>query len=59
LNTVRIEDTILETGLVVEAFVIGYPDKLLGHKLIAAADAKEAQISECCSCFVRTVSAAV
>jgi acyl-CoA synthetase (AMP-forming)/AMP-acid ligase II len=46
INTQEIEDTILETGLVVEAFVTGYPDKLLGHKLIAVAVAKEPHIDD-------------
>lgn len=40
INTQEIEDMLLETDLVVEAFVAGYPDKLLGHKLIALAVAK-------------------
>jgi len=44
INTQEIEDMILETGLVVEAFVAGYPDKLLGHKLIAVAVAREQRI---------------
>lgn len=42
INPQEIEDAILETGLVVEAFVMGYPDNLLGYKLIAIAVAKEA-----------------
>jgi acyl-CoA synthetase (AMP-forming)/AMP-acid ligase II len=42
INTQEIEDTILETALVVEIFVTGCPDELLGHKLIALAVAKHA-----------------
>jgi acyl-CoA synthetase (AMP-forming)/AMP-acid ligase II len=43
INTQEIEDVILETGLVVEAFVTGYPDKLLGYKLFVAAVAKKVE----------------
>jgi acyl-CoA synthetase (AMP-forming)/AMP-acid ligase II len=42
INTQETEDTILETGLVIEIFVTGCPDELLGHKLIALAVAKHA-----------------
>lgn len=45
INTQEIEDVILETGLVIETFVTGYPDKLLGHKLIATAAAKKEHIN--------------
>lgn len=40
INTQEIEDLLLETGHVIEAFVTGYPDPLLGHRLIAMAVAK-------------------
>lgn len=40
INTQEIEDMLLETGHVIEAFVTGYPDALLGHRLIAMAVAK-------------------
>ena len=33
INTQEIEDAIMETGLVVEAAVIGIPDEMLGHRL--------------------------
>ncbi len=45
INPQEIEDAILETGLVVEAFVIGYPDKLLGNKLTIVAVAKKELIN--------------
>jgi long-chain acyl-CoA synthetase len=35
INTQEIEDVIMETGIVVEAVVLGVPDELLGNKLIA------------------------
>jgi long-chain acyl-CoA synthetase len=35
INTQEIEDIIMETGLVVEAAVIGIPDEMLGHRLAA------------------------
>lgn len=35
INTPEIEDAIMETGLVVEAVVLGVPDRMLGHKLVA------------------------
>jgi len=40
INTQEIEDAILASGLVVEAVVLGIPDKLLGHKLVALATPK-------------------
>jgi acyl-CoA synthetase (AMP-forming)/AMP-acid ligase II len=45
INTQEIEDAILETGLVIETFVLGYPDKLLGHKLSIVAVSKGEEIS--------------
>lgn len=44
VNTQEIEDLILETGLVIEAFVTGIPDTMLGHKLMAIAVAKNKHI---------------
>lgn len=44
INTQEIEDLLLETGLVIETFVTGYPDKLLGNKLIAMIVVKNKQI---------------
>lgn len=43
INTQEIEDLIMETGLVVEAFVTGSPDKLLGNKLVAIVVARDKQ----------------
>lgn len=43
VNTQEIEDLLLETGLVIETFVAGYPDKLLGNKLIAMVVARNKQ----------------
>jgi len=40
INTQEIEDAILASGLVVEAVVLGIPDKLLGHKLVAVVSPK-------------------
>ena len=44
INTQEIEDLLIETGLVIETFVTGYPDALLGHKLIAMAVAKNKEL---------------
>jgi len=46
INPQEIEDVILETDLVFEAFVTGYPDKLLGYKLMAVAAAKKEGIND-------------
>jgi len=35
INPQEIEDALMETELVVEVIVVGVPDKLLGHKLVA------------------------
>lgn len=43
INTQDIEDLLLDTGLVMEAFVTGIPDTLLGNKLIALAVARDKQ----------------
>jgi len=40
INTQEIEDAILASGLVVEAVVLGIPDNLLGHKLVALVSPK-------------------
>ena len=40
INPQEIEDALMETGLVIEAAVLGIPDALLGHKLIAVAAPK-------------------
>jgi acyl-coenzyme A synthetase/AMP-(fatty) acid ligase len=37
INTQEVEDALLATKMVIEAVVIGIPDKLLGNRLIAAA----------------------
>ena len=44
INTQEIEDLLLETGLVFETFVTGYPDALLGYKLIAMAVANNKEL---------------
>lgn len=44
INTQEIEDLLIETGLVFETFVTGYPDDLLGNKLIAIAVANNKQL---------------
>ena len=44
INTQEIEDLLIETGLVIETFVTGYPDALLGHKLIGMAVAKNKEL---------------
>lgn len=45
INPQEIEDVLMETELVIEAAVLGIPDELLGHKLIAIVTPK----SEDCS----------
>jgi acyl-CoA synthetase (AMP-forming)/AMP-acid ligase II len=40
INPQEIEDTLMETGLVTETIVLGVPDDLLGHKLIAVGVSK-------------------
>lgn len=44
INTQEIEDLLMETGLIIETYVTGYPDKLLGNKLVAMAVAKNKQL---------------
>jgi len=46
INTQDIEDLLLDTGLVMEAFVTGIPDTLLGHKLIALVVAGDKQTDQ-------------
>ena len=46
INPQEIEDALMDTGLVVEATVIGIPDKLLGHRLLAVAIPKNRDCSE-------------
>ncbi len=40
INPMEIEDVILSTDLVIEAVVLGIPDNLLGHRLVAVAAPK-------------------
>jgi len=40
INPQEIEDAILASGLVIEAVVLGIPDNLLGHKLVAVVSPK-------------------
>ncbi len=53
INPQEIEDVLMETGLVTEAIVLGVPDDLLGHKLIAVGVSKNGDctvnhiLSEC------------
>jgi len=54
INPLEIEDTIIDTELVIEAAVLGIPDKLQGHSLIAIAtpkskDCRSDQILRICS----------
>ena len=54
INTQEIEDAIMETGLVVEAAVLGIPDTMLGHRLAAVVvplnrDISEKQIENACA----------
>ena len=44
INTQEVEDLLLETNTVNEAFVTGIPDDLLGQKLIALVVAREKQV---------------
>lgn len=44
INTQEIEDLLIETGLLIEAFVTGIPDKLLGHKLISLVVPKDRKL---------------
>jgi acyl-CoA synthetase (AMP-forming)/AMP-acid ligase II len=55
INTQEIEDLLLETGLVVEAFITGVPDTMLGNKLVAIAVAanKETDTQEILSACAR------
>jgi long-chain acyl-CoA synthetase len=46
INTQEIEDAIIASGLVVEAVVLGIPDNLLGHKLIALVSPKNEDFSK-------------
>jgi len=46
INTQEIEDVLMETELVIEATVIGIPDDLLGHKLVALLTPKNEDCSE-------------
>ena len=46
INPQEIEDTLMETGLVIEAAVFGIPDAMLGHKLIAIAAPTNGDCSE-------------
>jgi len=53
INPQEIEDVLMETGLVIETIVLGVPDDLLGHKLIAVGVSKNGDctvnhiLSEC------------
>ena len=46
INPQEIEDTLMETELVMEAAVLGVTDALLGHKLIAVASPKSKALTE-------------
>ena len=46
INTQEVEDALMATKLVIEAAVLGLPDKLLGHKLIAVATPLNGECSE-------------
>lgn len=46
INPQEIEDVILASGLVIEAVVLGVPDKLLGHKLVALVSPKNESCSK-------------
>ncbi|MCJ7617415.1 MAG: acyl--CoA ligase, partial [Desulfobacterales bacterium] len=46
INPQEIEDTLMETELVTEAAVLGIPDALLGHKLIAIVTPKNSDCSK-------------
>jgi len=45
INPLEIENIILSSGLVIEAVVLGIPDNLLGHKLVAVATPKNGNCS--------------
>ncbi len=46
INPQEIEDVLMETGLLTEAIIIGFPDELMGQKLMALATPKNNEISE-------------
>jgi len=46
INPQEIEDALMETGLVIEAAVVGVPDHLLGHKLVALVTTKNGDCTE-------------
>ena len=46
INPLEIEDVLMETELVVETVVIGLPDKLLGHRLVALVCPKSIDCNE-------------
>ncbi|MBA4366816.1 MAG: AMP-dependent synthetase [Desulfobacterium sp.] len=46
INPQEVEDILMETGLVIEAAVIGIEDRLLGHKLIAFVSPKNDTVHE-------------
>jgi len=46
INPQEIEDAILASGLVMEAVVLGIPDNLLGHKLVALVSPKNKSCSK-------------
>jgi acyl-CoA synthetase (AMP-forming)/AMP-acid ligase II len=46
INPQEIEDVLVATGLVIEAVVLGLPDKLLGHKLIGIVVPKNGSCTE-------------
>jgi long-chain acyl-CoA synthetase len=45
INPREIEDALMETGLVIESAVLGIPDKLLGHRLVAIVTPKSKDCS--------------
>ena len=44
INPQEIEDAIMETGLVIEAVVLGMPDAIKGHRLIGVATPKRKRL---------------
>ena len=46
INTQEVEDALMATKLVIEAAVLGLPDKLLGNKLIAVATPLNGECNE-------------
>ena len=46
INPQEIEDALMETGLILETAVLGIPDPLLGHKLVALMCAKNGEYDE-------------